>query len=278
MRPLQPEVFDALWKAIRSRIPVPADHHPKGGHRPRISDRLVLRGIVIRLVTGCSWVSAEELLDRKVSDTTLRARFKTWTDAGVFEGLVDEAIEGYDRVVGLDLSDCAVDGSLHKAPVGGEGTGRNPTDRAKTGWKWSVFTERNGIPLGWAIGGANRNDSELLGPTMTAVLERGYIPEVETLHLDKGYDGRPSRDLVHDLGIDDLVAARRTQPGELKRPKAGRGMRWPVERTNSWFINFGQLRRNTDRKILHRLAQLALAITLLLIAKLIDHRDRWGNG
>jgi hypothetical protein len=32
------------------------------------------------------------------------------------------------------------------------------------------------------------------------------------------------------------------------------GMRWPVERTNSWLSNFGQLRRNTDRFVHRRLA------------------------
>ncbi|MCU1495961.1 MAG: hypothetical protein JWO62_3725, partial [Acidimicrobiaceae bacterium] len=53
------------------------------------------------------------------------------------------------------------------------------------------------------------------------------------------------------------------------------GLRWPVERTNSWLSNFGQLRRNTDRKIAHRLAQLALAVVFLLTAKLIDWRNRW---
>ena len=55
-------------------------------------------------------------------------------------------------------------------------------------------------------------------------------------------------------------------------------MRWPVERTNSWLTNFGQLRRNTDRRIIHRLAQLALAIALLITAKLIDWRNRWSPG
>ena len=53
------------------------------------------------------------------------------------------------------------------------------------------------------------------------------------------------------------------------------GMRWPVERTNSWLSNFGQLRRNTDRKVVHRLAQFALAVAFLLAAKLIDWRNRW---
>jgi hypothetical protein len=52
-------------------------------------------------------------------------------------------------------------------------------------------------------------------------------------------------------------------------------MRWPVERTNSWLPNFGQLRRNTDRFITHRLATLALAIALILTIKLIKWADRW---
>ena len=41
----------------------------------------------------------------------------------MFDGLVTEAIEAYDRIVGLDLSETAVDGSQHKAPCGGQGTG-----------------------------------------------------------------------------------------------------------------------------------------------------------
>jgi hypothetical protein len=33
------------------------------------------------------------------------------------------------------------------------------------GWKWSILRDRNGIPIGWTIDGANRNDSILLAPT-----------------------------------------------------------------------------------------------------------------
>ena len=81
--------------------------------------------------------------------------------SGVFEHLKTEALAAYDRIIGLDLSEVALDGSLHKAPCGGEGTGANPTDRAKLGWKWSVAVDAQGIPLGWAIDGANRNDLKL---------------------------------------------------------------------------------------------------------------------
>ncbi len=53
------------------------------------------------------------------------------------------------------------------------------------------------------------------------------------------------------------------------------GMRWPVERTNSWFSNFGQLRRNTDRFVHQRLAQIDLAVALILTVKLTKWAHRW---
>jgi len=52
-------------------------------------------------------------------------------------------------------------------------------------------------------------------------------------------------------------------------------MRWPVERTNSWLSNFGQLRRNTDRLTAQRLGQIALAVTLILTIKLVKWAKRW---
>ena len=108
------------------------------------ADRVCFEGISIRLVTGCARVDAEAFLDGAASDTTLRARRDEWTAAGVFDALADEAIAAYDRIASLDFSEGAVDGSQLKAPTGGEGTGPNPTDRAKIGWKWSLFADRNG--------------------------------------------------------------------------------------------------------------------------------------
>ncbi|MGH3659811.1 MAG: IS5 family transposase, partial [Micromonosporaceae bacterium] len=219
MRALDPEVVDALWEAVEPLIPASVSAQPLGCHRPRIPDRVCLAGIVIRLATGCSWQDAERLLDGAVSDTTLRRRRDDWIAAGVFDRLVEEALDAYDRIVGLDLSECAVDGSQHKAPTGGEGTGPNPTDRGKLGWKWSLFADRNGIPVGWAIDGANRHDTVLLGPTMLDVTERALICDAETLHLDRGYDNAVVRAAVADFGIEDLICARRRHPGTATAPK-----------------------------------------------------------
>ena len=276
MLALHPRVVTAIWAAVEPRLPEVVDEHPLGCHRPRRDDRDCFEAILFRLVTGCSWDVAGRL--GKGSETTLRRRRDEWWQAGVFDGLVDEALEGYDRIIGLDLSEVAVDGSQHKAPFGGEGTGPNPVDRGKCGWKWSIATERNGIPIGWEQAGANRNDCVLLAATLDAVDARGLLADIETLHLDRGYDNSIVRALCAELGIDDLVAAKRRAPGKgktLKKKPVSLGMRWPVERTNSWMSNFGQLRRNTDRFIHHRLDQIALAVALVITIKLVKWADRW---
>lgn len=276
MRALEPEVVDTVWAAVEAFLPPLDRSHPLGCHRPRVPDRLCFRGILIRLVTGASWVDIEAILDHQVSDTTLRARRDEWIDAGVFESLKTEALAAFDRIVGLDLDDVALDGSLHKAPYGGEGTGPNPTDRAKLGWKWSVASERHGIPVGWVIDGANRHDVAMLEPTLDAIANAGLLADIGTLHLDRGYDSGAVRDRLRDHGIHQFEIQRRgtTVPGVKKQPLR-LGLRWIVEATNTWWSNYGQLRRNTDRRARHRHAALCLATTVLIVGRLLDWRDRW---
>jgi len=277
MRALDPRVVEAVWQAVEPLIPIrPEPVHPLGCHRPRIPNRDCFVGILIRLVTGCSWDVAAKL--SQPGETTLRNRRSEWIEAGVFDALVEEAIAGWDRIMGLDLAEVSIDGSVHKAPMGGEGTGPSPVDRGKSGWKWSIATDTAGIPIGWGIDGANRHDIILFQPTLDRVAASGLLSDIETLHLDRGYDCARIREACQVAGIDDLVCARKRRPGQGSQPKqVPLGMRWPVERTNSWLSNFGQLRRNTDRFEHQRLAQFALAITLIITVKLFDHADRWNT-
>ena len=125
------------------------------------------------------------------------------------------------------------------------------------------------------IDGANRSDIRMLIPTIEAVAEVGLLADIDTLHLDRGYDYPVIRQRLGAFGLDDLDVQRRgtKQPG-TKQPIT-LGLRWIVEATNSWCSNYGQLRRNTDRRNRHRHAALCLATTVLIVGKLIDHRDRW---
>jgi IS5 family transposase len=132
------------------------------------------------------------------------------------------------------------------------------------------------IPIGWVIDAANRGDSILLEPTLQAVADRGLLLDIETLHLDRGYDSFLTTQRCQALGLTDIVCAKKKRKGEanIKKPLT-LGLRWPVERTNSWFSNFGQLRRNTDRFSRQRLGQVALAVALILTVKLVKWAKRW---
>lgn len=181
----------------------------------------------------------------------------------------------HDRIIGLDLTEVAIDGSLHKAPYGGEGTGPNHTDRGKRGWKWSIGVDRHGIPLGWAIDGANRNDSRMLAPTLEAIAENHWTSEIEIVHLDRGYDYPKIRRQLIDAGLADHVIQRRRNRGDHRPKTITFGLRWIVEAANSWLSNYGQLRRNTDRRSCHRLAAISLVVTVLIVGRLITYRDRY---
>ena len=136
-----------------------------------------------------------------------RRRRDAWVAAGVFDNLVQHAIKAFDRIIGLDLSEVCVDGHQHKAPCGGEGTGPNPTDRGKKGWKWSVLVDNHGVPLSWAFSGANRHDVRLLEPTLKPFTHLQLHQDTETIHLDRGYDAGSVRAMLSSAGLQDHIQA-----------------------------------------------------------------------
>lgn len=288
MLALDPRVVEAIWSAIEPRLPVPVVCHPLGCHRRRTPNRRCFEGLLTRLVTGCSWDVAGRLSG--ASETTLRRRRDEWVGAGVFAELAEEALGAYDRIVGLELADTSIDASLHKAPAGGEGTGPNFTDRSKLGWKWSLITDDAGIPIGWTVAGADRNDAKLVADTLAAADHRGLLADVGGVHFDRGYDYDFVRDDCRRYGLVWDIPHRRDRgrTGVRRHFRGGRGAhryarvpwqaiphRWQIERTNSWLTNFGQLRRNTDRFTRHRQAALELAIALIITVKLIKWASRW---
>lgn len=115
------------------------------------------------LVFGCAY---ERFADEWCSATTLRRRRNEWIEAGVMATFRELALEADEFIVGLQLSDVAVDCCITKAPCGGEESGRNPVDRGKGGIKGSTLVDANGIPLGAVAAPANRHDSPPLEQTL----------------------------------------------------------------------------------------------------------------
>ena len=127
--------------------------------------------------------------------------------------------------------------------MGGKKTGKNPTDRAKQGVKRSLLVEAEGIPVGLAVDGANRNDMKLDAATLRSIPEDVARPEPSArgpqgLCLDKGYDYDEVRALVEEFGFTAHIKARGEEAQALKRQAGYKARRWVVERTHSWMNRF----------------------------------------
>lgn len=119
-----------LWAEIEPLLPErPA--HPLGCHNPRVPDRDAMNAILFVLRTGCQWnaLNATGIC----SSSSAHRRFQEWRQAGVFTELWRRGLLAYDERVGIEWEWQAMDGAMTKAPLGGEKTGPNPTDRAKRG-------------------------------------------------------------------------------------------------------------------------------------------------
>jgi transposase len=184
----------------------------------------VAKAIVRALYTG----EAEVVIPHGPSATTLRRRRDEWIEAGVMEAMEEIAREAYDRTIGLELTDVAVHCCVTKAPCGGEKAGKSPVDRGKRGLKRSMMVDAQGIPLGVVAAPANRHDSPLLAPTLEAVEASGGLPERASVHLDRAYDSKPTRELLERHGLGGAISEK-GKPAPLQATKW-----WVVERTNSW--------------------------------------------
>ena len=117
--------------------------------------------------------------------------------------------------------------SQHKDPCGGRGASKTPTDRGKLRRKWSLLTDRNGIPVSWAIGGAKRHDTVLFEPTLVPAAHTGLIFDVETLHLDRGCDTDRVGECAQTYRIYDLNCPKKRRPGTARTKKhVPLGLRW----------------------------------------------------
>jgi hypothetical protein len=89
---------------------------------------VVFEKLVQVLVFGCAY---ERIADESCSATTLRRRRDEWIEAGSMETLEELTLESYDRIIGLELFEVAIDCCITKAPRGGQKAGKSPVDRGK---------------------------------------------------------------------------------------------------------------------------------------------------
>jgi len=215
-----------------------------------------LAGIVYVLRTGIQWGALPRCFGPK---STVHDRLQEWCAAGIFERLWKEALLSYDDKTGVNWAWQSMDGTMTKAPLGGERTGPNPTDRGKSGVKRSLLTDGRGVPLGVVVAPANRNDCKLVEGTLEARPLRPPRGTRQRICLDKGYDFPEVEEVAEAYWFESHIRRRgETAEGRRELLRA-RAHRWVVERTHSWMNRFRQLLIRWEKKVANYLALVHLA-------------------
>ena len=157
--------------------------------------------------------------------------------------------------------------------MGGKKTGKNPTDRAKRGVKRSLLVDADGIPLGLAIDGANRNDMKLVEATLESIPADAQRPEPtedspQGMCLDKGYDYDEVRALLEEFGFTAHIKVRGEEAQEIKRKARYKARRWVVERTHSWMNRFRGILIRWCKKAENYIALLHMSFAFIIYRRM----------
>ena len=267
------QVPDELWEAVEQFLPPQPERVGPG--RPRADDRAALNGIWYVLWTGCQWKAIHK--NRfGVSSSVIHERFQTWRKQGIFWNVLREMVLYYQTEREISWKWQSIDSKSCPAPLGGEETGKNPTDRGKRGGKIHLLVDKKGAPLALHVTGANEHDKWSADDLIISIVVERPDPEEVEQHLcaDKGYDYDDVHQAVaqekyvshikHRRRRNEPVAEECPIPGELRYP----ARRWVVERALGWLCKRRSLRIRLCKKPENWMAltQLACAHILLTLA------------
>lgn len=236
-----PEEF---YELARPLLPPEKEVGPQGG-RPSIGHYEVLKVIWFALVTGCRWKDVPRELG--CCGETARTRLQEWERAGIWDQIHLRMLIMLRQINELHLETAIIDSTQVRAFGGGDATGPSPVDRRKTGTKFTLLVDRDGVPLVLRAAGANRSDhTEILPAVASFPQVPGKVGRPPThpreLYADAGYDSEATRSVLRWLGIEPHIRRRGSEHGS----HLGR-VRWVVERTISWIKGLRRMRVRYDR-------------------------------
>ncbi len=158
-------------------------------------------------------------------------------------------------------------GRWRTAPLGGEKTGPNPTDRGKSGMKRTVLTEGHGVPIGRMIEGARSSRHETAAPDDREHQYRARRRQPRRIPM--GCAWRNDTTTRRCATCFTNVALLPLFGHEEKRPRLSRwkptafARSFVVERVHAWMNRFRRLLVRWDKKPQHYLAFLHFACGLI---------------
>jgi putative transposase len=256
-----------LWRKIKKVLPEAPKHRSPG--RPRADNRAVLNGIWYVLWTGCQWKAVHKSWFG-VCSSTLHERFQTWQRQGVFAQIMRIMVKFYAKKRTIKWKWQSIDSKSCPAPLGGEQTGKNPTDRGKRGSKIHILVDQRGAPLAVVLTGANEHDKWSADDLVVSIVVKRPKTK-QHFCADKGYDFADVHQFVEQARYIVHIKHKRKRgepvveecpiPGETRFP----ARRWVVERTLGWLAKRRSLRIRWCKKVNNWLALVQFACAHILM-------------
>ena len=262
---------DDLWDIIALLLPEHKNTHRFGGGRPRTPDRVCMEAILFVLRTGCQWKALNAT--RFCPSSTAHDRFQEWVKAGVFQEMWKLGLMAYDDWQGIDWKWLSMDGCMTKAPLGGEKDGQKPDRSGQARRRASLLVDGNGIPIGLAVDGANRNDMKMARATLESIPADAARPQPDqdnpqNLCLDKGYDFDEVREIAKEFQFTAHIPVRGEEAQKIKRKARAKARRWVVERTHSWMNRFRGILIRWSKKPENYIAMLHMAFAFIIYGRM----------
>ena len=235
---------DEFMEELEAHLPPEQPVGPKGG-RPPIAHAAVMRVIWFVLCSGCRWEDVPAEMD--CSGRTAHRRLRQWEELGIWDRLHMHLLKLLRKRGELDPHMAIVDSVIVRA-IGRRRRHRpKPRRPQKTGHQTHVARRPHGIPMAIRTAAANASDHTQILPIVLDFPAVGGKPGrpkqlPDEVFADRGYDSDDTRHCCAWLGIEPLIARRKTAHG------SGLGkVRWVVERTISWLKGLRRMRVRYDR-------------------------------
>ncbi|QNV67960.1 IS5 family transposase [Pseudomonas sp. CFA] len=216
------ELSEEAWDVVSDIF---IETHGRG--RPRLSDRLMLDGV---LCSGATW---RDMPDRFDPWSTVYQRFRGWRNQGTFDQMLKRLHLRLNEQGLIDLQTWMIDSTVVRATRASSGTGKKrgsvePSDHAlgRSGGglttKIHILCDDNGTPLRFRLSGGEASDISYAQPLLDEVSvpssQRGRPRKrCKWLLADKGYDAEALRRYCDQYRMQPVIPLRSMK----RKPKPG---------------------------------------------------------
>lgn len=267
---------DEEWDQLQPLLP--SEVSRRG--RPWVPHRQVIDGILWVLATAVPW---RDLPDSFGKWKTVYNRFRRWCREGVWDELLEHLYRLRDAQGQIDRSQWNVDGSVIRAHRCASGsTSTHPLESANHGLGYSqggYSTKLHVVADGWgtvlnviATGGQTHETTQFEKALTTVPLASGKLKHwPDRVAGDKGYSSSANRQWLKRRRIEDVIASKSNEAGNLNFDKQAYKARNIVERAIGHLKEKRRIATRYEKNEFHYLAMVKAAIIRQLLN--LDLRD-----